>query len=145
MDVPISELTFRNDVSNVRSNFPIQFFSAFRCRGALGKIGSRNWIGNWKRHFGRLIQKLERPIRRSNFTIQFFVPGQPGGWLGRQLTVFDHLATAAHSWPSRRLPGLAGRLAGWPAGGGPCWPGVPLVGRVSPSLAGWLAGREIGS
>ena len=35
---------------------------------------------------------------------------------------------------------LAGWLAGWPAGGGPCWPGVPLVGRVSPSLAGWLAG-----
>jgi hypothetical protein len=28
------------------------------------------------------------PISRSNFSIQFFDPGQPGGWLGRQLTDF---------------------------------------------------------
>ena len=84
LDVPISELTFRNGVSNFRSNFPFQFFSAFHCRGALGKIGSRNWIGNWKRHFGRLIQKLERPIRRSNFAIQFYDPifrSRPAGGL----------------------------------------------------------------
>ena len=39
------------------------------------KIGSENWIGNWKRHFGRLIQELERPISCSNFWIQFL--GQP--------------------------------------------------------------------
>tara|TARA_B110000261_G_scaffold42076_1_gene49322 strand:- start:62 stop:286 length:225 start_codon:yes stop_codon:yes gene_type:complete len=31
LDVPISELTFRNDVSNFRSNFVIQFFRARLC------------------------------------------------------------------------------------------------------------------
>ena len=34
-----------------------------------------------------LLQYVD-PILRSNFTIQFFVAGQPGGWLGRQLTDF---------------------------------------------------------
>ena len=145
MDVPISELTFRNDASNFRSNFPIQFVSAFRCRGVLGKIGSGNWIGNWKRHFGRLIQNLERPICRSNFTIQFYDP------IFRSRPAWGLAWSTTHGFrpPCDSCPQLAvqkaGWLAGWPAGGGPCWPGVPLVGRVSPSLAGWLAGREIGS
>ena len=75
LDVPISGLTFRNDVSNFRSNFAIQFFSAFRCRGALKKIGSENWIRKldhsiWYLVWSNLSIQFYDPILRSNFSIQ---------------------------------------------------------------------------
>ena len=75
LDVPISGLTFRNDVSNFRSNFPIQFFNAFRSRGVLGKIGSRNWIRKldhciWYLICSNLSIQFYDPILRSNFSLQ---------------------------------------------------------------------------
>ena len=75
LDVPISGLTFRNDVSNFRSNFPIQFFNAFRSRGVLGKIGSRNWIRKldhriWCLICSNLSIQFYDPILRSNFSLQ---------------------------------------------------------------------------
>jgi hypothetical protein len=75
LDVPISGLTFRNDVSNFRSNFPIQFFNAFHSRGVLGKIGSRNWIRKLDHRIWCLIRsnlsiQFYDPILRSNFSLQ---------------------------------------------------------------------------
>ena len=93
--------------------FPIQFSDPIFKRISLQSRARKNWIKKLDQEIGssylvpHLLQFVD-PILRSNFTIQFFVAGQPGGWLGRQLTVFDHLATAAHSWPSRRLPLVSG-------------------------------------
>ena len=83
MGVPISDPIFR---SNFRSNFPFQFFNAFRCRGAPQKIGSKNWKQNW---IIKLIRKLEAkalPIFRSNFSLQLPRPCRRGGGPGRQPT-----------------------------------------------------------
>ncbi len=89
LDVPISDPIVRNGRSNFRSNFPIQFFSAFRRRGVLKKTGSKNWIRKLDHRIWCLVRsnfpiQFHDPIFRSNF----LGPGQPGGWLGRQLTDF---------------------------------------------------------